>query len=81
MSNIQTSDVGSFLIQPCYCENGLPNCSRQIPYINIKPGEKLIFNVAIADKGNHIVSGSIKSEIRGSVQIRDDQKIQMVALL
>ena len=78
MSNIQTSDVGSSLVQACYCENGLPNCSRQIPYINIKTGEKLVLDVAIADRGNHIVNGSIVSEIRGSAQIRDDQKIKEV---
>ena len=80
ISNIQTPDVGSFQVQVCYCENGLPDCSRQIPYINIKTGEKLVLDVAIADRGNHIdnVYGSIVSEIRGSAQIRDDQKIQEV---
>ena len=78
MSNIQTSDVGARLVQPCYCENRLPDCSRQIPFINIKTGDKLILYVAIADRGNHIVSGSIKSEIRGSAPIREDQKIQDV---
>ena len=76
MSNIQTSDIGSYLVHVCFCENGLPDCSKQIPYINIKTGEKLILDVAIADRGNHIVSGSIESEIRGSTTIRDDQKIQ-----
>ena len=76
MSNIQTSDVGSYLVQVCYCENGFPDCLRQIPYI--KTGEKLILDVAIADRGNHAVNDSIVSEIKGSVLIRDDQKIQDV---
>ena len=78
MSNIQTSDIGSSLVHVCYCDNGFPNCSKQIPYMNVKPGEKIILHVAIADRGNHIVSGSIVSEISGSMQIRDDQKIQNV---
>ena len=78
MSSIQTSDIGSYLVHVCFCENGLPDCSKQIPYINIKTGEKLILDVAIVDRGNHIVSGSIESEIRGSTTIRDDQKIQDV---
>ena len=78
LSNIHTSDIGSSWVQLCYCENGFPDCSRQIPYINIKPGEKLIIEVAIVDRRNHAVSGFIKSEISGSVQIRDDQKIQAV---
>ena len=80
LSNIQTSDVGSSWVQVCYChsESGLPDCSRQIPYINIKTGEKLILDIAIVDRGYHIVSGSIKSEIRGSAPVRDDQRIQDV---
>ena len=35
-------------------------------------------DVAIADRGNHAVNGSIVSEIKYSVLIRDDQKIQDV---
>ena len=65
MSNIQTSDIGSSLVQVCLCENGLPECLRQIPYINIKTGEKLLLDVAIVDGENHFVSGSIVIEIRG----------------
>ena len=47
ISNIQTLDVGSW-VQICYCGNGLPDCSKQIPYINVKTGEKAILDVAIA---------------------------------
>ena len=78
MSNIHTSDIGSAVVQVCYCDNGLPKYSKQIPYMNLKTGEKLILYVAIADRGNHIVSGSVVSKIGGSMQIRDDQKIQNV---
>ena len=78
MSNIKTSDVGSFLLQVCYCENGNPDCTKQLPFVDIKTGEKLVLDIAIADRGNHAVNGKIKSEIRGSVLIRDDQKIQYV---
>ena len=49
ISNIRTTDVGS-LVQPCYCERGHPDCSKQIPYANIKPGQKLILDIAIADR-------------------------------
>ena len=42
MSNIQTSDIGSALVQVCYCDSGLPDYSKQIPYVNIKTGDKLI---------------------------------------
>ena len=75
MSNIQAADV---VVYVCYCKNGIPDCTKQIPFIDIKTGEKLILNVVIADRGNHIVNGSIKSEVRGHVLIRDDQKIQDV---
>ena len=79
LSNIQTSDVGSFLVQICFCENGNPDCTKQKPFIDIKTGEKLILDIAIADRGNHAVNGTVKSEIRGSISlIRDDQKIQDV---
>ena len=46
--------------------------------MNIKTGEKLILYVAVADRGNHIVSGSVVSKIGGSMQIRDDQRVQNV---
>ena len=78
VSNVQTSDVGSFLVQACFCGNSNPDCTKQLPFIDIKTGENVIIDVAIADRGNHIVNGSIESEIRGSVLIRDDQKIQHV---
>ena len=80
VSDIHISDIGSSLVLVCYCENGLPDCTKQILFIDFKTGEKLILDVAIADRGNHIVNGSIESEIRGSVLIRDDQKIQEVLL-
>ena len=35
-------------------------------------------DVAIADRGNYAVNGSIESEISGSVPIRVDEKIQDV---
>ena len=76
LSNIQISDVGSFLVQVCYCKNDIPDCAKQIPFVDIKTGENLILDVAIVDKGNNAVYGSIKSEIRGHVLIRDDQKLQ-----
>ena len=62
----------------CYCENGNLDCTKQIPFIDIKTGEKLTLDVAIADRGNHPVNGSIVSVITGHVQIRDDQKMQNV---
>ena len=81
MSDIQSSDIGSFQVQLCYCENDNPDCTKEIPFIDIKTGEKLIIDVAIVDKGNHAVNGSIISEIRGHVLIRDDQTIQDVTEL
>ena len=46
--------------------------------ICIKTEEKLVFDVAIVDRGNHIVKGYVESKIRGSAPVRDDQKIQDV---
>jgi predicted outer membrane repeat protein len=74
LSNIQTSDIGSFQVQICYCENSTPDCTKQIPFIDIKTGDKITLDVAIVDQGNNPIKGSIKSEIRGHVLIRDDQK-------
>jgi predicted outer membrane repeat protein len=79
LSNIQTSDIGSFQVQVCYCENSTPDCTKQIPFMDIKTGDKITLDVAIVDQGNNsIIDGSIKSEIRGHVLIRDDQKFHSV---
>ena len=78
LSNIQTSDVGSSWVQACYCENRSPDCSRQISYDNIKTGETLIIDMAIVDRRNHTTNGFIKSEMRGSALIRNDQSTQEV---
>jgi predicted outer membrane repeat protein len=78
LSNIQTSDIGSFQVQICYCENSIPDCAKQIPFIDIKSRDKITLDVAIVDQGNNPVDGSIKSEIRGHVLIRDDQKFHSV---
>ena len=82
ISNVQTLDIGSSLVQVCHCENGSPNCIKEIPSIVVDSGRKFTIEVAIADRGNHIVNGSIQSEIRGghgSVLIRDDQRVQQAA--
>ena len=80
LSNIQATDIGSYLVQLCYCEHRLPNCSKEIPYINTKTGGNLTLDVALVDRRNQTISGSVKSKINSSelVQIRDDQKIQDV---
>ena len=82
ISNVQTSDIGSSLVQVCHCENGNPDCTKQIPFIVVDSGRKFTIEVAIADRGNHVINGSIQNEIRGghgSVLIRDDQRIQKAA--
>ena len=68
------------LVQICYCENGLPDCSKEIPYITIKSGEKVIIDVALVDRRNHTISGSVENKMNSSepVQIRGDQNIQYV---
>ena len=75
LNNIQTSDIGSFPAQICYCENSTPDCTKQIPLIDIKTGEKML-DLAIVNIVKHPIDGSIKSEIRGHILIRDDQKFQ-----
>ena len=40
--------------------------------------KQLIIEVAIVNRGNHMVNGFIVSEIRGHALIRDDQTIQAV---
>ena len=78
LSNIQTSDIGSFQVQICYCSNSIPDCTKQIPFIDIKTGDKIALDIVIMDKGNHPVNGSVMSEVKGSVLIRDDQKFRDV---
>ena len=46
--------------------------------MSVKTEVKLVFDVAIVDRGNHIVKGYVESEIRGSAPVCDDQKIQDV---
>ena len=78
LSNIQTSDIGSFQVQICYCKNSTADCTKRIPYIDIKTGDKITLDVVTVDQGYHPIDGSIKSDIRGPVLIRDDQKFQNV---
>ena len=78
LSNIQISDIGSFQVQICYCKNSTPDCTKQIPFMDIKIGDKIILNVAIVDQGNHPIDGLIKNEIRGHILTRDDQKFHSV---
>ena len=79
VSNVQTLDIGSSQVQICFCgTDGNPDCTKEIESIDIKIGESLIIEAAIADRGNHIVSGFIESEIRESASVRDDQMIQDV---
>ena len=79
LSDVQTSDVGSSQVQVCFCgTDGNPDCTKEIESIDIKTGERLIIEAAIADRRNHIVSGSVDSEIRGSASVRDYQMTQYV---
>jgi predicted outer membrane repeat protein len=78
LSNIQNSDIGSSQVLVCFCEDENPDCTKGIAFIDIKTGERLIIDVTVADRENHIVSSSVESEIRGSASVRDDQKIQDV---
>ena len=78
MSNIQISDIGSFQVQICYCENSILDCTKLVPFIDVKTGDKIILDIAIADRGYHPVNGSIKSNISGHILIRDDQKFHNV---
>ena len=78
LSNIQTSDIGSFKVRICYCENSTLDCTKQIPYINVKTGDKITLDVAIVDQGNNPIDGSIKSEVTLHVLTRDDQKFHSV---
>ena len=78
LSNIQISDIGSFQVQICYCKNSTPDCTKQIPYIDIKTGDKITLDVVIVDQGNHPIDGSIKREVRGHILTRDDQKFHSV---
>ena len=78
LSNIQTSDIDSFQVQICYYENSTPNCTKQISFMDIKTGEKIMLDLAIVNIVKHSCNGSIKSEIRGHILIRDDQKFHTV---
>ena len=81
MSNIESAAVGSIQVRVCYCvSDAKPDCTKQIPFFNINTGEKITFKVAIINGGDHIVNGSVESEIKGrrNVITHDDQMIQDV---
>ena len=75
---VKTSDIGSFQVQICYCEYSTPDCTKQIPFIDIKTGEKIMLDLAIVNIPKHPIDGLIKSEIRGHILTRDDQKFHSV---
>ena len=75
ISNIQSVEIGSLSIQVCFCKDGLPDCIYQLPFIGVKNGERFQIEVAIADRGNHAVNGSILSQIQGGL-IPEEQRMQ-----
>ena len=70
--DIQIRDIGSHSVQVCFCVSGWPDCTYQRDYIDVISGrENITIEVAIADRGNHAVNGSIKNQIqRGLIQIQ-----------
>ena len=78
VSNVQTEDIGSLSVQVCFCKDGWPDCTYQLPFIGVKNGQKFITEVTIADRGNHAVDGSIQSQIQGGL-IPEDQRVQKIS--
>lgn len=78
VSDISVSDIGSLAVQACLCQNGQPDCNYQIhSVVKVINGKEFTVEVAIADRGNHIVNGSISTQIQGGL-IREDQRTQDV---
>ena len=77
VSNIEISDIGSLSIQVCLCLDGQPNCMYLTDYITVMNGKEFTIEVAIADRGNHVVNGSVNTQIQGGL-IQEDQRIQDV---
>lgn len=78
VSDIKISDIGSHSIQVCLCKKGHPDCTYQIDYIKAINGKEFIIEAAIADRGNHVVNGSINSQIEDGL-IREDQRYQDIS--
>ena len=57
----RTCSIGLLQVQICYCKNNTPDYyTKQIPYIDIKTGDKITLDVVIVDQGNNPIDGSIK---------------------
>jgi hypothetical protein len=61
ISNIQTSDYESFVLQVCLCRDNQPDCLYRPSVPTWASYERIIsLNVAIVDSGKHIMNGSIE---------------------
>ena len=77
VSSIRSMDIGSLSIQVCFCKDGQPDCTYQLPLIKVKNGQAFTIEVATADRGNRAVRGSIQSRMQGGlVSIPEEQRLQ-----
>ena len=67
--------MGSHSIQVCLCDHGQPDCLHQKDYIKVINGKEFTIEAAIADRGNHLVNGSINNQI-GSGLLQENQRFQ-----
>ena len=74
-SDLKISDVGSLSIQVCFCDHGQLDCFYQKHFVKVIYGKEFTIEAAIADRGNHLVNGSINNQI-GSGLIQENQKFQ-----
>ena len=75
VSDVKIPNVGSHSIQVCFCDHGQPDCFYQIEYIEVINGKDFTIEAAIADRGNHLVNGSINNQIGGGL-IQENQRFQ-----
>ena len=54
--NVEDS-IASSPVRVCFCENGTPNCSYNIPYIQVKKGQTFPISVAAVDQIDQPITG------------------------
>ena len=63
-SDAKISDIGTLAVRICFCKMGKPDCMYNHSPQKLKTGEKFSVTVAIVDRRNYFVNGSVQSRMQ-----------------
>ena len=83
LSNINSSDsISSDPVRICFCQNDKPDCTYQLPTVNVTKGGRFRVSLVALDQAGHIISAAIHSlpvSDQSGIIIGEGQLIQRIA--